>query len=268
MTEPAGPAGRGAVLAVTMFSTIPVPHRFREDHTLDRVAAGRVLAWLPAVGALLAAASGLVATAVLAHHRGAGLLAAAIAVTALVVLTGGLHLDGAADTADGLGSRRPAEAALQIMRAGDVGPFGIAAVVLVLLLDIAALSTVAGHHSVWTSLCALVVAATAGRMAAVQAGHARIPPARPDGFGALVAGSVTGPVVVAGSAATLVLTAVLAVVTGAPAGYWLGGVVIAWAGCLGVRRLATRRLGGMTGDVFGALVEVGTCLTLLVMAIA
>ena len=59
----------------------------------------------------------------------------------LAVATGGLHLDGLADTADGLGSRRPADQALEIMRRPDAGPLGVATLVLVLLVQVSALAS-------------------------------------------------------------------------------------------------------------------------------
>ena len=72
------------------------------------------------------------------------LLGAVLAVAVLGLLTGGLHLDGLADTADGLASRRPREEALTIMRQGDTGPLGVAALVLAVLLQVTALAALPG----------------------------------------------------------------------------------------------------------------------------
>ena len=106
----------------------------------DRATAGAAMAWAPAVGLLL----GIIAAAVLVladHALGTGpLTAAVLAVAALALLTRGLHLDGLADLADGLGSGKPAASALEIMRRSDIGPFGTVTLVLVLLAQVAALA--------------------------------------------------------------------------------------------------------------------------------
>src|ERR1700736_6269389 len=98
------------------------------------------MAWAPAVGLLL----GVIAAAVLVavdHPLGAGpLTGAGLAVASLALLSRGLHLDGLADLADGLGSGRPAPAALDIMKRSDIGPFGVMTLVLTLLIQVAALA--------------------------------------------------------------------------------------------------------------------------------
>lgn len=112
--------------------------------------AGKAILWLPAVGMLLSVPA---AAALLAVDLGGGaplrrLLGAVLAVTVLGVLTCGQHLDGLADTADGLGSRRPRDAALEIMRCGDTGPLGVAALVLAVLFRVTALAALAGRLAV------------------------------------------------------------------------------------------------------------------------
>jgi adenosylcobinamide-GDP ribazoletransferase len=233
---------------------------------IDERTAGRALLALPLVGALLGGVSALAALAVWrGGPHGAPLLAAVLVVAALALLTRGLHLDGLADLADGLGSRRPADGALTVMAASDIGPFGVAALVLVLVLDTAALASILAASSRPSGVVAVVAAVTIGRVAAVWAAGRGIPAARPGGFGALVAGS-------AGWTARLASTLVaLAAVIGL--GAWagqrvdlirLGGAAIAGLVVADlVRRHAVRRLGGMTGDVFGALIEIATAVTLV-----
>ena len=183
----------------------------------------------------------------------------------LALLTGGLHLDGLADTADGLGSRRPAAEALAIMRRSDVGPLGVAALVLVILVQVTALAAVPRG---WPAVAALVLAAVTGRVAAVLA--TGLPAARPGGLGALVAGRTGRP----GRAATgLILLAAVV-----PAGFALGGVPAALRGLAAalagllvgglLARAARRRLGGLTGDVFGAIIEVSTATVLVALVLA
>jgi adenosylcobinamide-GDP ribazoletransferase len=251
--------------ALSLFTAIPV----RAIPGISKDEAARAVLWLPAVGALLAlpAAGVLLAVETGGHSAPRDLLAAALAVGVLALLTGGLHLDGLADTADGLGSRRPRDEALAIMRRSDVGPFGVAALVLVLLVQVTALATV---RPGWPGAAALMAAVVTGRVAVVLATGPGSPPARPDGFGALVAGSTSY------LARFTVVAALLAAVTVA-AGFAWGppGVLRGTAGVLAgliagglLRRAARRRLGGMTGDVFGALVEVSSAVVLLVLALS
>ena len=228
----------------------------------------RAVLWLPAVGLLLAVPAAAVLLAVEAggHSGPRRLLAAALAIGVLALLTGGLHLDGLADTADGLGSRRPREEALAIMRRSDIGPFGVAALLFTVLVQIAALATVAPG---WPDVAALVVAVITGRTAVVLATGPGSPAARPDGFGALVAGATS---------ARARVTAGAALARGDRGGRH-GSVGLAPGGARRDRRagravrgrpaapLARRRLGGMTGDVFGALIEVSSAVVLLALAL-
>jgi adenosylcobinamide-GDP ribazoletransferase len=269
----AGPArpgrpGQGGLAplrtALGLFTILPVkaaPEIGRDD-------AARAVLWLPVVGLLVAvpAAGVLLAVQAGGHSGPRRLLAAALAVGVLALLTGGLHLDGLADTADGLGSRRPRDEALAIMRRSDIGPFGVAALLFTVLVQVTALATVAPG---WPDAAALAVAAVTGRTAVVLATGPGSPAARPDGFGALVAGATT---TWARVTATVMLLVVTATAAGAAWGAYpaLRAVIAVLAGlCAGelLRRLARRRLGGMTGDVFGALVEVSAAVMLLALAL-
>ena len=269
----AGPArpgrpGQGGLAplrtALGLFTILPVkaaPEIGRDD-------AARAVLWLPVVGLLVAvpAAGVLLAVQAGGHSGPRRLLAAALAVGVLALLTGGLHLDGLADTADGLGSRRPREEALAVMRRSDIGPFGVAALLFTVLVQVTALATVTPG---WPDAAALAVAAVTGRTAVVLATGPGSPAARPDGFGALVAGATT---TWARVTATVMLLVVTATAAGAAWGAYpaLRAVIAVLAGlCAGelLRRLARRRLGGMTGDVFGALVEVSAAVMLLALAL-
>jgi adenosylcobinamide-GDP ribazoletransferase len=248
--------------AVTMFTVIPVvgPADIRRD------AAGRIVLWLPVLGGALAAAAAGVLLAVEAGGDSVArrLLAATVAFGVLGLLTGGLHLDGLADTADGLGSRRPRQETLDIMRRSDTGPMGVAALLFVVLMQVTALAVLPSRR---LGAAALIVAVITSRVAVLLAADA--PAARPQGFGALIAGSVTrrvtasvaavlaGAVAAAGAAAGGPLLAVRAV----------AAVVLALAVAEALRRIAVRRLGGMTGDVFGAMIELSTATVLLVLAV-
>jgi adenosylcobinamide-GDP ribazoletransferase len=219
----------------------------------------RAIRWLPAVGLLL----GVIGAGAMACAGARRLLGAALAVTLLALLTGGLHLDGLADTVDGLGSRRPAADALAIMRRSDVGPLGVAALVLVLLIQVTALASVPRMPLAAGSL---MLATVTGRVAVVVATGS--PAARPDGFGALVAGRTTVRDRVVSVA--LLGCAVVAALAAGGAGLVVRGLIAALAGLLAgglVQRVASRRLGGMTGDVFGAIVEVSAATVLVACAL-
>ncbi|MFF4468428.1 adenosylcobinamide-GDP ribazoletransferase [Streptomyces sp. NPDC001599] len=199
---------------------------------------------------------------------GAGSLLAAVATAAVpAVLTRGLHLDGLADTADGLGSGKPAEDALRIMKQSDIGPFGVLTLLFTLLAQVAALAQ--AYDGSWArGALAAVVSATVARLALTTAARTGVPAARPEGLGAAVAG-----VVPAGGA--LAATAVVAL-AGAAAGAYLGpydalrtalavGCAVAAAELL--LRHCVRRFGGVTGDVFGGVAETAATTALLVLVL-
>ena len=250
-------AGAAARFALSFLTVLPVP-----AGRVDREVAGLALALAPAVGALLGLFAG--ALGALAAALGAGpLLVAVLVVGALAGLTRALHLDGLADTADGLGSARPPAEALDVMRRSDIGPFGVVTLVLVLLTQVAALASLADSIRL---VLGLAVAAATGRLAACLACRPGVPPARLDGLGALVAGAVPWPLQALASASVVLPVATLALVLG-----WLGLLAAVPAGLLAayaLQRRAVRRLGGTTGDVFGALIETATTAAFVVLALA
>lgn len=249
--------------AVSLFTVIPVGR----DAQLDEGEAAWAVLWMPVVGLLLGLAGAGVMLGVDAGGSGGArrLLGAALAVALVALLTGGLHLDGLADTADGLGSRRDAAGALAIMRRSDVGPMGVAALVLVLLIQVAALAAV---PRVSMGAAAFVLAQVTGRVAVVVATGS--PAARPGGFGALVAGQTTA------RARTLIVTTLgcavaVAGLASQGAGLAAAGLAATVIGLLAgtvLQQVAQRRLGGMTGDVFGAIVEVSAATVLAACALA
>lgn len=215
------------------------------------------------VGLCAGAAGGLLLLA------GAGPLLAAVATTAVpAVLTRGLHLDGLADTADGLGSAKPAEDALRIMKRSDIGPFGVITLLLVLLAQVAAVGEL--YAAAWAhGAAAATVATVTARLALTLAARAGVPPARPDGLGAAVAGTVPTR---AALLTVLLMTAVVAAVCGGLFGpYGALRHVLALAAGLGAAHLllrhCVRRFGGVTGDVFGGLAETAATAALIVLTL-
>jgi adenosylcobinamide-GDP ribazoletransferase len=240
----------GLRLALTTFTVAPVAGPRRLDHDV----AGRAMALAPAVGALLGLLLG-VALALLAAGLPAP-VAATLTVGLAALLTRGLHLDGLADTVDALGSYRTRERALEIMKSPEVGPFGVVALVLVLLTQVGALAQLSARPL--PALLAAVAAAVAGgRLAIADACRRGVPAARPGGMGALVAGTVS-PLAVGLNAALVTAVAFFAV----PGRPWQGTVTVglSLAVVIGLRAHLVRRLGGVTGDVLGFLSETATTL--------
>jgi adenosylcobinamide-GDP ribazoletransferase len=246
--------GGGLRLAVTLLTVVPLPGRPPTEQSI-RSNAGAAMTWAPAVGLVL---GGLAAGLLWVAARWLGPLPGAVlAIAALAALTGGLHLDGLADLADGLGSRAPAPAALDIMRRSDIGPLGVVTLVLTLLIQVTALDAA---QAAGRGLVAVAAAAVTARLSMTAACRRGIPAARPGGLGALVAGSVSPLAIAAlagaaiGAAAALSVPAAIGVTAGLAAGSALTAA-------------AVRRLGGITGDVLGAAAEVSAAACLLVTAI-
>ncbi|WP_246531366.1 adenosylcobinamide-GDP ribazoletransferase [Streptomyces bathyalis] len=237
----------------------------------DRRSARRGMEWAPLAGLLV----GLTAAAasLLALLLGtSSLLAAIVSVAVPAVLTRALHLDGLADVADGLGSAKPAEGALRIMKQSDIGPFGVITLVLALLAQVAVINELYGQGGWAHGALAVIVSAVTARTALTLAARSGVPAARPEGLGSVVAGTVparTAVIVAAG-------VAVVSAAAGAIVNLWwnplFGAVSYLFAVAIGLAaaelllRHCRRRLGGVTGDVFGALAECAATVTLVVLA--
>lgn len=232
----------------------------------DREAARSGMLWAPLAGlALGGCAAGVGGLFVL---LGSGPLLAAVATAAVpAALTRGLHLDGLADVADGLGSAKPAEDALRIMKQSDIGPFGVLTLVFVLLGQVAVLAEL--YADGWArGAVAAVVAAVTARLALTLACRPAIPPARPDGLGAVVAGAV--PWRAAAGVAVLVAVGCAAAGGTLGPGAALHHALAVAAGLTTAQLLlahCVRRFGGVTGDVFGAVAETAATGALVVLAL-
>jgi adenosylcobinamide-GDP ribazoletransferase len=220
------------------FSRLPVKPR---DGPFDpRAAAG---AW-PLAGMALAVAAGLVF--LLARAAGMPLLVAALlAIATLTLLTGGLHEDGLADTADGFGGGKTMAARLEIMRDSRLGAFGGLAMIFVLLLKAAALASVGVDPL--AGLVALLAAAGISRAAALW--HWQdLPSARTDGLAVSVGVPEKNALTVAAATAGLMALAALPLFGVSV----LVALLLAGLVTVGLSALCRRMIDGHTGDTIGA----------------
>lgn len=252
-----------SLLLMIQFMTrypIPVEIEFTAEHFV------RGMKWLPLIGLLV----GL--PAAVAFQLGENLLgrepAAIFAVILLILLTGGLHLDGIADTADGLFSYRSRERMLEIMRDSTLGTNGVTAVVLSVLLKFIFLSAISGAYAPQAVMLAPVVGRMALTWHAAVARYAREQP----GIGDYVNQSGPGQAAAATGISLVLSLAVLLLFGLAPGPALAAALLLHLAGILvgaGFAGYLKRRLGGITGDTLGAtieLVEISTLFLFLVLS--
>jgi adenosylcobinamide-GDP ribazoletransferase len=233
------------LIALQFLTRLPV----RLPVTPDAHLVGRSLLYYPLVGLVL----GLVLAALnWTLGNAPGLLRAALLLAAWVLLTGALHLDGLADSADawvgGLGDR---ERTLAIMKDPCCGPVAVVTLIVVLLIKFAAL-----HNLSSSDWMTLLLAPTIAR-STIPLLFLTTPYVRPGGLGSALAAHLPRTA----SMAVIVATAVIVLLATGMKGFWL---LLATAGAfLLLRALMIRRLGGTTGDTAGALVEVTEVTVLL-----
>ena len=257
-------------LAFGTFTALPVGSATSIEHaTLGRAMLLAPLTTAPALAAWVALGTVVALTVMPAA------VAAVLAVGVTALVSRAMHLDGLADLADGLTSSHDPQRSLQVMRRGDTGPAGAAALAIVLLLDAACLTSLFGDR---VGLALVGAALVASRLAPALCARDGIPAARSEGLGHAVAGTVPRAAAVASVGVASVLAAgacwsVARVATPAAPGWQapVAGVVVvsaAVAGATAIRRRAVARLGGVTGDVIGAAIEVGLASALTVAVLA
>jgi adenosylcobinamide-GDP ribazoletransferase len=236
---------RGGAGAIAFLTIVPVP-------VAGDVELAGAVGWFPLIGAAIGTLAGGVRLA--AEPLAGRSVATVLALIALVLVTGALHQDGLADTADGLGVRGDRTRRLVVMGDSSIGVFGALALIAWALLMLTTLSSLSGTRALRT----LVTACAAGRWATLL--HAAgAPPARAAGLGAAFH---VGAVQL--GAASTVTVAVAIGVCGPAAGALAiaAAIVVAALSLVFVRR----SLGGRTGDTLGATVaiaEAAVCVTLL-----
>lgn len=210
--------------------------------------------WFPAAGLVLGAL--LLPVGWLAGLLWGDLARAALVVVAWGVVTGGLHLDGLSDTFDAVMSWRPRERKLEIMKDSRIGAMGALAIVAVLLLKVTLL---AEAGAAWWQ--AALLAPALGRWADIY-GIYWFPPAAEGGLGRAFHAQVRRPDFVVATAAS----ALAAALVGGAAG--LAAMLLVWAATHLLARWWTRDLGGLTGDTYGAMCEIGEVVAIATIAAA
>jgi adenosylcobinamide-GDP ribazoletransferase len=214
---------------------------------------GRATIWFPLVGLLLG-----VLLAALDWLLEAVLPAAAVnalIIVALVALTGALHLDGLADTCDGMAGYRTREERLAVMRDSRTGAFGVVGIVLVLLVDYAALNSI----PLPLKIPVLVLMPVLSRWAMVYAVFA-FPYARPEGLGKAYKQATRWPQFALATLITIVIAVLLL-----PFFFVMGLLVLpgVWIIATALAFYLKHKLGGLTGDCYGAINEAAAVAALL-----
>jgi adenosylcobinamide-GDP ribazoletransferase len=252
-----GPAARDIGDALGFFTRLPLARADGAPLDMNRIA------WAaPVAGAIvgLVGVGALAATQVLGLPR---LISAGLATAVLVAVSGALHEDGLADTADGFGGGVTRDRKLEIMRDSSIGAFGAVALTLSILIRVGALAA-ALKGGFWNAAGALILVAALSRAAAL-APLAALDPARADGAGA-AAGRLDPGAFAASCGAALVIAVIAGILA---TGFWraLAAAVASAIGAAAMTALAGRQIGGQTGDVAGATqqwAEIGAWCGLLI----
>jgi adenosylcobinamide-GDP ribazoletransferase len=244
---------RAAAAAVSFLTRVPLGRAAALGG--GDVARGAIL--FPLVGAAIGATTG--AAAALLHPRLSPILAASVAIGLSVLLTGALHIDALADTADAAGASSR-ERALEVMRDPRIGSFGVAAVAIDLIVKVAAVAQLVDRGG---AVSALVAAGALSRAASPPLASLLAYPRAGGGPGSVL----TGTVPLAGAVGAPILASAIAILVAGTTGAVLVGVVAASTVLLGLVFRAW--LGGATGDALGTATELGeTCALVVAAALA
>lgn len=253
-------------LSVGTLTILPV----RPPQRIDRAVAQRAMCLAPGVGLLL----GVLAAAVVALTRSGVVgdvdrpLGAALAVAALAMATRGMHLDGLADTADGLGSGRRGRDAVELMHQPTVGAFAVITVALTVLVQVSALD---GAQLRGRGTVAIVGAVVVGRLALTWAARWNVPVAEGSRLGAGVGACVRPVALTTTTAVTAVVVALVGLWDDDSGPLLALGMVAALVASLGLAMAfvhhCVRRFGGITGDVMGAACELATTTFLVLICL-
>ena len=246
---------RLAVGTLTIIPVGPIPE-------IDRWMAARAMIIAPLAVLPLGLAGGLVgwSASMLGLPQ---IMTGLLVVGTLAVGTRALHLDGLADTADGLGSGWSPQRSLAIMKRGNIGPIGVVTLIVILAVQAVAFGTISHTISGAVAGAAAICCSRAALSIVCRQG---VPAARRSGLGVAVAGSVP---VVAAALSWIAVVGTMVLATTLLGRWWCGLMAAALAGAavLILVRVCLRRLGGVTGDVMGASIEIALTLLLVCLAV-
>jgi adenosylcobinamide-GDP ribazoletransferase len=240
--------------ALAFLTRLPLPAS--SAGTFDLARAG----WaFPLVGAVVGLAGwvALWGAAALGLPAMAGAL---LAIAAMVWLTGALHEDGLADSADGLGARGDRARRLEVMRDSRTGAFGVLALVLAVGLRVAALAALTSNPASGDQVLWALVAAHALARGTLPATMAWLAPARADGLAAGAGRPGTTTALVALLISAVIAIAALGLARGVATLAIAAVAIFLWC------RLSADRFGGHTGDTLGAQAVLGEIVVLLAAA--
>lgn len=237
----------GLLGAIQFLTRIPITLPAATPHD-------RVVPWFPFVGVLIGGLVGGIAVGL--GELVPASVAIGCAIVAGLLVTGAFHEDGLADVADAFGGGTTRERRFEILADSRHGTYGVAALSGSIVLRVAAASSIASSAAVFAGF---VAAHTLGRAAAVAA-MAVFPPATQSGLGADHSRHLRPAATTAGMVGGL---AVVVLATG----WWAGPLAVAAAGGAGAMAwLALRKIGGLAGDVLGAVEQVVECLVLVTVS--
>lgn len=229
---------RGFLVALQFLTVAPIPVR----RPAAQEELGRSMRWFPGVGALLGGLVALVDWALTPVTTPEVRSVAAVAL--LAVLTGALHLDGLMDACDGLFALASRERRLQIMADSRVGSFGLVGAAVTLLLKYAAILALPE----WGRPAGFIALGALSRWSLVYA-TVQYPAARAEGLGQAYKAA-------AGRAELAIATGITVLALAPSGAAGAGALLLAWAACMLCAQYACSRIGGLNGDVYGAISEV------------
>ena len=234
---------RSLRVAFGLLTTLP----FRLPDDWSAGDSGHASVWYPFVGLVIGSLTWLTWKATMFFFP--SLVAGILTLVVWVLLTGGLHLDGLADCCDGLFASASVERRLEIMKDPRMGAFGVIGLILILFLKAAVLTSLTPATSF-----GILLAASLARWCVLPA--ALLPLARPSGMGADFAAGFQRSFIFWGALIPLVIAIILGT-------HGVLSIVIGMIAMMCVLWLAKSRIGGVTGDVFGMVVEVVETIVLL-----
>jgi adenosylcobinamide-GDP ribazoletransferase len=248
-------------LCLGFYTRLPIPRAARQATAQSLAHFPRAVRILALAGALLGALAGIV-LAVAIELGLSPLLAALLALSCLIILTGALHEDGLADCADGFFGGATRQRKLDIMRDSQIGTFGALALLLSFSIRAASLASIISE-SPGLAMVVLIAAAALSRSAALIP-LAALPPARQDGAG--YAAGTPGGMALAAAACLAAIFAIGPVLAGAGLARTLAAIALATGAACAMVPLAKKHIGGSTGDVAGAAQQLSEIMFYLAFA--